>query len=70
MNMCGGGPPLAWPSSAPMGPAWMSPSPTRAEVMASVPGTPTSLGQPCLIHIRSSGPSIDLALKKYLINTW
>lgn len=70
MKMCGWGPVPAWLSSIPMGPAWISPSLTRAEVMASVPSTPTSLGQPCLIHFRSSGLSTDLALKRYLINKY
>lgn len=69
MNVCGWGPVPFWLSSIPpMGPAWTSPSLTQAEFVVSVTAAPTSLGQPCLIHFRSSGHSTDLALKKVFNN--
>lgn len=61
------GPLPSWLFSAPMGPAWVSPSLTQAKVMVSVTVATTGQEQPYLIHFRSSGPSTDLALKKYLI---
>lgn len=60
-----------------MGTAWMSPPLTQTNVMVlvmvSVKVTPhplltASLRQPRPTHFRSSGPSADLSLKKYLIN--